>query len=309
MLAPVLLSAVLAAGAQAPPSPAPRAEPPDRPVPRIGVSAELVELDVIVTDGKDHPLTDLGPEDFEVLEEGRSQPITHFARAISASPATAAPAAPAGSEASFPDAGPRARHVVLLVDDYHLEPADLSSVQAALRRFVDTQLAAGDEAVVVAASGSLGALQQFTADRDVLRRAVARLRVQNRSFRPPLDVPRMTDYQAELIESGDGEALDLAAKEIMAAEPAPPGSTRAVQAQTMAQTCAPGPGPPDRVHELPGHRSHPVVTGAARAQPPPPWPQGRGLSPAASSWARNASRAGATCRRRGRAVRSGVTLY
>ena len=160
------------------------------------MSAELVELDVIVTDGKEHQLTDLGPEDFEVLEEGRSQPITHFARALTApSPGTAAPAAPAGSAASFPDAGPRPRHVVLLVDDYHMEPADLSSVQAALRRFVDTQLVAGDEAVVVAASGSLGALQQFTADRDVLRRAVARLRVQNRSFRPPWTC-RMTDYQA-----------------------------------------------------------------------------------------------------------------
>ncbi len=125
---------------------------------------------------------------------------------------------------------------MLVVDDYHLEPDDLSSVRAALLRFIDGQLAAGDEALVVAASGSLGALQQFTTDREVLRRAVARLRVQNASFRPPLDVPRMTDYQAELIELGDQEALDLAANEIMVAGlPGGPGSTQRRQAQTLAE--------------------------------------------------------------------------
>jgi len=188
-------------------------------VPQIGVESELVELDVVVTDGKDHPLTDLGPEDFEVLEDGRPQAVTHFAPAFMAPPrGNASAGGPTPGPAAFPDAGPRARHLVLVVDDYHLEPEDLSSVRAALLRFIDGQLVAGDQALVVAASGSLGALQQFTTDRDVLRRAVSRLRVQNRSFRPPVDVPRMTDYQAELIESGDQEALELAANEIRVAE-------------------------------------------------------------------------------------------
>ncbi|PYQ17685.1 MAG: hypothetical protein DMF79_16945, partial [Acidobacteria bacterium] len=196
-----------------------------------------MELDVIVTDGKDRPLTDLGPEDFEVLEEGRPQPITHFAHGFMApSKGNAPPEGRTPGPAAFPDAGPRPRYLVLAVDDYHLEPEDLSSVRAALLRFIDGQLAAGDEAMVVAASGSLGVLQQFTTDRDVLRRAVARLRVQNKSFRPPVDVPRMTDYQAELIESGDQEALDLAAKEIIVAElPGRPESTQRKMAETLAE--------------------------------------------------------------------------
>jgi VWFA-related protein len=234
VLAPALLSVLLSADPQASPQP-PRVE--NREVPQIGVAAELVELDVIVTDGKDHPLTDLGPEDFEVLEEGRLQPITHFAPGFLTRPlGRASEGGPAPGPAAFPDAGPGPRHLVLVVDDYHLEPDDLSSVRAALLRFIDGQLEAGDEALVVAASGSLGALQQFTTDREVLRRAVARLRVQNASFRPPLDVPRMTDYQAELIESGDQEALDLAAKEIMVAGlPGGTESTQRRQAQTLAE--------------------------------------------------------------------------
>ena len=237
MLAPALLSALLAAGTPAPPAPPPRAQKADRGFPEVGVAAELVELDVIVTDGKDRPLTDLGPEDFEVLEEGRPQPITHFAHGFMApSKGNAPPEGRTPGPAAFPDAGPRPRYLVLAVDDYHLEPEDLSSVRAALLRFIDGQLAAGDEAMVVAASGSLGALQQFTTDRDVLRRAVARLRVQNRSFRAPVDVPRMTDYQAELIESGDQEALDLAAHEIMVADlPGRPESTQRRLAETLAR--------------------------------------------------------------------------
>ena len=96
---------------------------------------------------------------------------------------------------------------MLAVDDYHLKPDELSSVKAALQRFIDGQLGPRDQVAVVAASGSLGPLQQFTTDRDVLRRAVARLQVHDRTFRPPVDLPRMTDYQAEMIESGDEEAL------------------------------------------------------------------------------------------------------
>ena len=214
-----VLSALLAAWIQTPPSPPPRPEG-DRGVPRIGVESELVELDVVVTDGKDRPIIDLSPEAFEVLEDGRFQPITHFARGFTAGPALRSPSVAAPRVAPFPDEGaPRGRHVVLAVDDYHLEPSDLAAVRKALLRFIDEQLQPGDEVAVAAASGSLGALQQFTTDRDVLRRAVARLRVQNRSFRPPLDVPRITDYQAELIDVGDQEALSLAVEEIMATEP------------------------------------------------------------------------------------------
>src|SRR5687767_11683850 len=42
------------------------------------VKAELVEIDVVVTDRKGEPLRGLRPEDFEVLENGKRQVITHF---------------------------------------------------------------------------------------------------------------------------------------------------------------------------------------------------------------------------------------
>jgi hypothetical protein len=120
-----VLSALLAASIQVPPGPSPRPTRADRGVPETGVQTELVELDVVVTDGKDRPVTDLGPEGFEVLEDGRPRPITHFAPGFVARPGEAALAA-GPRLVAFPDeAVPRARHLVLAVDDYHLEPEDL----------------------------------------------------------------------------------------------------------------------------------------------------------------------------------------
>jgi VWFA-related protein len=214
-IATAALTVLLAAAPQATPSPK-----VDPPLPRMGVESALVEVDVMVTDKGDHPRTDLGPADFEILEDGRPQPITHFARGFNAGPAGRAPSTAGPGVAAFPDEGtPRGRHLVLAIDDYHLEAPDLATVKKAILGYIDAQIQPGDEAAVVAASGSLGPLQQFTTDRDVLRRAVARLRVQNRSFRAAVESPRITDYQAELIESGDTEALDLAVQEFLGSEP------------------------------------------------------------------------------------------
>ena len=214
------LPILLAASAAQVPLPSPSPEPT---IPRIAAETELVELDVVVTDAQGRPVTDLGPDSFELLEDGQPRPISHFVPGFTTPPAAApaqpaeAPPAPSPTPA---DVVPRARSIVLAVDDYHLEPADLPYVTRALHRFIEEELVAGDQVMVVATSGSLGALQQFTTDREVLRRAVDRIRPQSRGYRPsPLDVPRITAYQAELIEAGDREALSMAVEEIMASAP------------------------------------------------------------------------------------------
>lgn len=222
MLTLTVLGLLLGTASAQVPQPSPSPAPPN-PLPRIGVSSELVQLDVVITDGKGRPVTGLTAESFEVLEDGQPRPITHFVPGVAAGPRPPAvsPLSPSRLPADTRDAEARApRYLVLAVDDYHLEPAELPDVQKALRHFIDRQLVAGDEAMVVAASGSLGALQQFTADRTVLHNAVDRIRPQNRSHRPgPFDVPRITEYQAELIEQGDREALSMAVEEIMADSP------------------------------------------------------------------------------------------
>jgi hypothetical protein len=44
----------------------------------IRITVNLVQGEAVVTDSKGHQVTNLRPEDFEVLEDGRPQTITNF---------------------------------------------------------------------------------------------------------------------------------------------------------------------------------------------------------------------------------------
>src|SRR5437868_14213277 len=45
----------------------------------VRITTNLVQVDAVVTDKAGRQVTDLRPEDFEVLEDGRPQPITNLA--------------------------------------------------------------------------------------------------------------------------------------------------------------------------------------------------------------------------------------
>jgi hypothetical protein len=80
-LAVLLASLVVTANSEQTESPKDQSRPAqtksskDQPV-RISVT--LVQVDAVVTDAKDRQVTDLKPEDFEILEDGRPKRITNF---------------------------------------------------------------------------------------------------------------------------------------------------------------------------------------------------------------------------------------
>src|SRR5438128_9713741 len=55
----------------------------------VRITTSLVQTDVVVTDKDGRQITDLKPEDFEILENGKPQNITNFSY-VSAAPAAAA---------------------------------------------------------------------------------------------------------------------------------------------------------------------------------------------------------------------------
>jgi VWFA-related protein len=186
----------------------------------VRLETELVQIDVVVTDKDGKLVNDLKREDFELLEDGKPQNISYFSVAASAGPVTA-PAATSeaankegGVKSGVPVIGP-GRRLVLAVDDLHFAPGNLMQAKQALLRFVDRQLEISDEIALITTSGRLGLFQQFTTERDVLRRAISRLNVQDRTTNDAGDVPRITPYQAELIDRGDPDALELAVQESM----------------------------------------------------------------------------------------------
>jgi VWFA-related protein len=185
------------------------------------VRAEIVRLDVVVTDAKGTPVLDLTREDFQVLEDGKPQPLTNFeptragGRSTSA-PRPAEPAAPV-TPADREDPGPR--QIVIVVDDLHLARDTAEPAKQALLRFVSEQVSAEDEIAVVTTSAP-GGLQALTRDRTVAREAIGRVSSRESAMAAARG-GQMTPAQAELILRGDQNALRLATRSLMDE----PGST------------------------------------------------------------------------------------
>ncbi|HEX7958020.1 MAG TPA: VWA domain-containing protein, partial [Pyrinomonadaceae bacterium] len=161
-----------AARAQQPPPQQPSKPAQDEPDEVIRLDTELVQVRAVVTDRKGQPVDGLSREDFELLEDGKPQPISFF-------DVVRAPGRDAEPAAAVPDAKPNraapARTVVLFVDALHLAPANLFRAKRFLRKFVDESMTDRDTVAVVSTAGTLGILQQFTSDKKVLRLAVERL--------------------------------------------------------------------------------------------------------------------------------------
>jgi VWFA-related protein len=195
----------LAPARQNPQQPAPAAKPPQAATPRpqtpqpdatatppaaadedevVRITSNLVQLDVLVTDKKGNQVTNLRPEDFQVLEDGRPQKITHFSYVTTESPAAAANASATprpGRDAVPPP--PRKlrpeqvrRTIAVVVDDLSISFTDMHFVRQALRKYVDKYVGDGDLVAIMRTSAGAGATQQFTSDRRMLYAAVERVR-------------------------------------------------------------------------------------------------------------------------------------
>jgi VWFA-related protein len=187
LLATVLAFGLLVQTLAQQPSPPPQSED-DEEVVRI--TTNLVQVDAVVTDNDGRHVTDLRPEEFEILEEGKRQEITSFSyvNLESRTPArTDVPEAPRAEKGApppppaRPNASRARRTVALVVDDLSLPYENVHYVRRALKKYVDEQLQDGDLSAVLRVSSGVGVLQQFTADKRLLDAAVERVRWSPRS--------------------------------------------------------------------------------------------------------------------------------
>lgn len=151
----------------------------------IRITANLVQLDVTVTDRDGRQVTDLKPEDFEVREEGRGQQITNFSY-VEVSPQRSTPVpgeklsagasrVPPPPESSRVRADQVRRTMAVLVDDGRMSFGSVGDVRDTLRKFVTEQIEAGDLVGIFRTTGGNRMLQQFTVDRNQLALAARRL--------------------------------------------------------------------------------------------------------------------------------------
>lgn len=157
------------------PAPSPAPSPQDEV---IRVTTNLVQADVIVTDKSGRQVTDLQPEDFEVLEDGKKQTLSHFSY-ISTDRPNQQVAKSTDSSSGVPplpvsEAQAR-RTLAIVVDDLGLSAESIVSVRKALKEFVENQMQPTDLVAIVRTTQASGALQQFTSDKSKLLAMIERI--------------------------------------------------------------------------------------------------------------------------------------
>jgi len=149
------------------------------PSPVFRVTVDLIQVDAIVTDAMGRHVTDLRPEDIQVLQDGKPQKIAYFSYvetgSAPASPAAARPVAPMPAIPLRPE--DTRRVIALVVDDLGITPRDQRAVRKALNDFVDRQMQPGDlVAILQTGRGSGLVSHQFSNDKRVLNAAIQGLR-------------------------------------------------------------------------------------------------------------------------------------
>jgi VWFA-related protein len=180
----------------------------------IRITTSLVQLDVMVFDKQGKFVNDLRPEQFELRLDGRPQTISFFERVTSGSMREEAQlsamrdpkARSASADADSTDTV-RGRAVFFFIDDLHLSSDSVTRTRKLLQRFVDDEMGADDEAVIVSTSGQLGFLQQLTDNKAVLRAAIMQLGYRARSNTVDLERPPINEFQALAIAHNDQDAI------------------------------------------------------------------------------------------------------
>ena len=147
----------------------------------VRITAQLIQVDAVVTDKSDQIIPDLKLSDFSVYENGKRQEL-QFIEYVGADsqPRVDGSVTVAGRTvepevARNVSARDLRRVFAFVVDDLTIPPADLTNVRSMLTDFVDKRMVEGDLVAIVRVVGGVGVLQQFTSDKDLLRRAIAEL--------------------------------------------------------------------------------------------------------------------------------------
>jgi len=165
----------------------------------IKAEANLVLVDVIVTDKKGDHVRDLEQAHFRVFEDGKEQSIVSFSRITAA---------------VTPEVASQPRYVVLFFDNSTMRPDEQMRVREAAGRFLEDNLPKHTVVAVADFTGTLRITQNFTADAALLKKAVGGVKFT--SLRP--NEPGQTIDIASLGEpTGLQTRTDFAARSVLLA--------------------------------------------------------------------------------------------
>ena len=164
--------------------------PPPQKEDVVKISTNLIQIDVTVTDKKGNIVKDLKPEDFEIYQNGKKQDVSNLSF-ISTGQKEVIEKKAEKEKKDVKDTIPIPtaklkpeqirRTIALVVDDLTLSFDSTYYVRRALKKFVDEQMQPGDLVAIIRTGGGIGALQQFTSDKNVLYAAIEKVRWQSYS--------------------------------------------------------------------------------------------------------------------------------
>jgi len=138
------------------------------------VEISITNVDVVVTDAKGRPVTDLTPLDFVVMQEGKAQAISNFsfvrntnAPAVPAAETAPSGPSPAASPAPVPP-GPAGARLVVFLDFLHMTAPNRNSAVASLAEFLPRTLGPRVEVQIVSWDRALRPRGAFTNDGKVI---------------------------------------------------------------------------------------------------------------------------------------------
>jgi VWFA-related protein len=123
----------------------------------IRTEANLVLVDVVAMDKKEHYVRDLEAGDFHVFEDDHEQPVTSFTRT---------------SEEQVGQAPAQPRYLVLFFDNSTMNPSEQARARQAAAQFVEKSASPDRLMAVVDFGGVVRVTQNFTAEAGALKRAV-----------------------------------------------------------------------------------------------------------------------------------------
>ncbi|MEW6126367.1 MAG: VWA domain-containing protein [Acidobacteriota bacterium] len=189
----------------------------------IRIGTDLIQLDAVVTDKAGRIVNGLKKEDFEIIENGKKQQIGFFefvdvAKKQQVTTDTAKPTQPAAlnAETTIADVN---RIFAFVVDDLTIRFEDLIFIRQMLLNFVENRMQPGDLIAIVRTVGGKGLLQQFTTDKNLLKRAIASLTPTTHAFRvfdKDIQPIKLNDLVAEPGAAGAtaGSATETSGEEI-----------------------------------------------------------------------------------------------
>jgi VWFA-related protein len=167
------LSVIAGGQTTAPSAPAVPAETGQKPVTTIRTNARLVTLDVVVKDGRGHPVHGLKADQFGISENGAPQTITHFEEhaaptLLDATRFQTMPKLPANVFTNYSSVPASGVVSVVLLDALNTPMTDQGYVRQQMLEFLKT-LQPGMQIAIFGLNQRLVMLQGFTADPELLK--------------------------------------------------------------------------------------------------------------------------------------------